>query len=397
MRGVFTGYVKQLNPALGDEHFHRVFTQCFPEFENQIGVHSNLGVDNVITSTGWYEVQEGRRRRFAGGPDLPVSRYHSVCADASGDDDGTMCFELMTYWSARLSGQVFPSMFDTSSHPGAERFVESLRSFVAKSPDKRYRLAAERLLESGRPLLSVIPMRAHASVQETQNAQEFLDFPALCELRIREITVPDCLDLRLESHREYFCTELARTEPINAREQFAGTRHATTVDFMSVLSAVIFPELGGDVFHAAVGQVLRKRGYQGLVFPSARNDSSVVNVDGALVEHSGWNFVDYRGAPKIPKRAVRWALPIGRVLNRQSLADLGVETYLVDKHPSGGVEYDATGYVTDGVAAQEWRRIEHELTELAAGRTTGLFYDRFSLRPLREYPPHEPPTDLESG
>lgn len=75
-----------------------------------------------------------------------------------------MCYELMTYWSGRLSGGVFPSTFDTSSHPDADGFVASLRDFVAASPDRRYRVAAERLLDSGKPFLSVIPMRAHASV-----------------------------------------------------------------------------------------------------------------------------------------------------------------------------------------------------------------------------------------
>jgi hypothetical protein len=127
----------------------------------------------------------------------------------------------------------------------------------------------------------------------------------------------------------------------------------------------------------------------GLVFPSARNDSRVVNVDGVLVEHGGWNFVDYRRAPQISERGVHYGVPIGRVpigrvLNRQSLADLGVEAYIVDQDPRDGVECDATGYMTEGVAAQEWQRIEHELTQLAAGRTPGLHYDRFSLRPLRE-------------
>lgn len=382
MRGVFTGYVKQLNPALGDSHFREVFAKCFSEFEHQIGAHRQLGVERVITSTGFYEVEEGRRRRFAGGSDLPVSRYHSVCSSSSGHDDGTMCFELMTYWSGRLSGRVFPSVFDTSSHPGASGFVESLRGFVAESPDPRYRASCERLFDSGRPFLSVIPMRAHASVQETQDAQEFLDFPALCELAIRSVTVPDCLDLRLAAHREFFCAEIVETEPINARAQFAGTRHESTVDFISALSAMIFPELGGEMFHAAVGHVLRERGYQGLIFPSARNDSRVVNVDGSLVEHSGWNFLDYRGAPQVSGES--YVVPIGRVLNRQSLGDLGVDAYIVDQHPDDDVSRDATGYVTEGVAAQEWRRIEHELALLAGGRAPGFFYDRFSLRPLRE-------------
>src|ERR1700745_742798 len=98
VKGTFSGFVKQLNPALGGEHFRKVFGECFPEFENQVGAFGKLDVSTVITSRAIYDVQEGRRRRFAGGPDLPVSRYHAVCSGPTGDDAGSMCYELMTYW-----------------------------------------------------------------------------------------------------------------------------------------------------------------------------------------------------------------------------------------------------------------------------------------------------------
>ncbi len=383
VKGVFSGFVKQLNPALGGAYFREVFGRCFPEFERQIGVFSQLGVTNVFTSTGLYGVESGRRRRFAGGSDLPVSRYHSVCADAAGDDAGTMCYELMTYWSIGDSGQVYPSMFDTSTHPGVADFLAGAREFAAESPDRAYRAEFDALADSGKPFLSITPMRPRESVRTTSDAQDFTGFPAVCELTIRELTVPDCLDLRLEAHREYFCAELVAVEPINARAQFAGTRHESTVDFISVLASMIFPELGGEMFHAAVGQALRRRGYQGLVYPSARNDSTVVNVDGGIAEHSGWNFLDYRGAPPLPGGVSEYEVPVTRA-HQLGLGDLGVDAYLIDRHDVHGVEREATGFVTEGVAAQEWKRIDEELAMMARGDTPGLFYDRFSTRPLRD-------------
>jgi hypothetical protein len=383
VKDVFSGFVKQLNPARGGRHFREVFGKCFPEFEYQVGAYGELGVKTVFTSTGVYDVEKGRRRRFAGGPDLPVSRYYAVCSDSAGNDAGTMCYELMTYWSGRASGQVFPSMFDTSAHPGVADFLTSLRDFISDSPDPAYRAEVDALIGSGKPFLSITPMRPRESVQQTAAAEEFVDYPAVCELTVKELTVPDCLDLRREAHREYFCTELVSVEPINSRAQFVGTRHESTIDFVSVLSAMIFPELGGEMFHAAVGQVLRQRGYQGLVYPSARNDSKVVNVGGELAEYSGWNFLDYRGAPPIKNPRREYAVPITPV-HQQALSDLGVQAYLIDRHQWRGAEREATGYLTEDVAAQEWRRIDYELAAMAEGGSLGFFYDRFSLRPLRD-------------
>jgi len=389
VKGLFSGVVKQLNPALGGKHFREVFGSCFPEFDNQVGAFRELGAARVITSTSTYDVQEGRRRRFAGGADLPVSRYHAVCSSSAGDDSGSMCHELMTYWSGKASGQVFPSIFDTSTHPGAENFVATIHEFASQSADRAYRAEVDALIDSGKPFLSLVPMRPHGgSVQEIQAAQDFLDFPALCELTIRELAVPDCLDLRLEAHREYFCTELVQGDPVNARAQFAGTRHESTVDFIAVLASMISPDLGGNIFHEGVGQVLRERGYQGLVYPSARNDSKVVNVGGELAEHKGWNFLDYRGAPPIVNPDRAFAVPIsahaGAGMSPIGLHDLGVDAYLVTEHNWHGATREATGWVTEGVAAQEWQRINHELAAMARGEPPGFSYDRFSLRPLRD-------------
>jgi len=373
---------------MGDQHFRKIFGKCFPEFENQVDAFRQLEVKTVVTSTGIFDVQEGRRRRFAGGADLPVSRYYSVCSDSTGDDGGSMCYELMTYWSGHLSGQVFPSMFDTSAHPGVDDFVTTMHDFASRSPDRAYRAEIDALIERGKPFLSIIPMRPQESVGEIETAQEFLDFPAACEFTITEMNVPDCLDLRLEAHREYFCTELVSVEPINSRAQFVGTRHESTVDFISALASMISPELGGNMFHTAVGQVLRQRGYQGLVYPSARNDSKVVNVGGEIAEHTGWNFLDYRGAPPIRNPQREYAVPISTHMSARmfpiGLHDLGVSAYLVNEHDWNGAKCESTGYVTEGVAAQEWERINHELAMMARSEAPGFFYDRYSLRPLRE-------------
>ena len=50
MKGLFSGVVKQLNPALGGKHFREVFGSCFPEFGNQVGAFRELGAATVVTA-----------------------------------------------------------------------------------------------------------------------------------------------------------------------------------------------------------------------------------------------------------------------------------------------------------------------------------------------------------
>ena len=371
---VFAAPVKQLRPAAGDELFRAEFARCFPEFERQVGQGTGLGVGRIVTARGVYDIEAGRRRRFAGSANLPISRYHSVCTEPGGADAGTLCSELMTYWSAAAAGSTFPCLVDLTGPGDRAGAIEQLRELL---PPPR-RAAVDELLGRDAQLLVLYPLRARESVAATMEDPEFTGDPVFCELAVEELVVPGCLDLRLESHRAFFCTEIVDVPRINAHDDLGSSRHASTVDFIALLPAMLFPGLGGDRFHRTVGHTLRRRGYQGLVFPSARTDSTVTTVDGRIVEHRGWNFVDYRGAPDV-ELPYEYDLPITKFF-ASSLQDLGIDAYLVDRWDQGGTRVPATGYLAEGVAAQEWRRIDHELGLRAQGRRPGLLHDRFSSR-----------------
>jgi hypothetical protein len=379
MKGTFEGLIKQLDITLVGKHARRTVARCFPEFERQQDAGKQLDVGYIFSAHGIQAVQSGRRRRYAGGSNLPIARYYSVCSTADGNDKGTLCYELMTYWSYG-AGKVYPSLFDTSSHPDKAAMIAQTKRLAAASGNASYRDEVASLIDSGKPLLIITPLRARESIEAIHADTEVLDFPAVCELSLKMVSIPDCLDLRLPAHREFFCRKLTKFPEINAHKQVSARRHKSTIDFIAALAHLILPDLGGDVFHQHVGQRLREWGYNGLVFPSARNDSSVVNIGDKVVEHSGWNFVDYRNAGppsskfELPERIRRWP-PL-------TLQDLGVEVYGVDTWKVGEQTMDATGFFTDGVAQQEWARIERELSMVSRNQTPGFFYDRFTGRPI---------------
>jgi hypothetical protein len=287
-----------------------------------------------------------------------------------------MCYELMSYWSAYANG-FYPGLFDTTSHNIEDGFLAQTRDLILQNEGSKYAKEAINLIETGKPLFVIYPLLGKESAAATIAEPELLDSPALCELEVKEVTVPNCLDLRLESHREFFCGKVVAFDELRAHETWTGTRHHPTVDFIATLSAMMYPEPGGDLFHQQVGQRLRTWGYDGFVFPSARDDHKIVNIGDDILEHRGWNFVDYRGAKRtrdVSEGRVR------KLIYSHTLASLGVQVFIIDKHDVAGKTLDVTGYLTDGVAAQEWHRIEYELGLMAQGIRPGFFDDRFRLR-----------------
>jgi hypothetical protein len=380
MRDTFEGVIKQLDPGLAGPYFKSILARCFPEFERQKGRGKELGVRFVVTSKGMYDVQQGRRRRYSGGSVLPVSRYYSVCSTANGNDRGTLCYELMTYWSMYASGKVFPNLADTSTHPNRDAIIAKINDQIAAVGGVRPAYRKEMsVLDSDKPVLIIQLLRPKGSLDETYSSGDVLGLPAACELTVRKVSIQDCLDLRLEPHRKFFCDNLVDFPKLNVSRQAKARRHRSTIDFIAALPSLIHPELGGDAFHDQLGATLLRLGYQGFVFPSARNDSLAVSVKDELVEHSGWNFVDYRNVQPLSEK------PVAEKLARwptSSLAELGVNVRLADKWTGHGdeVEVEATGFMTDGVANQEWRRIDYELSVMEQGTSPGFFYDRYSLR-----------------
>ena len=74
--------------------------------------------------------------------------------------------------------------------------------------------------------------------------------------------------------------------------------------FDQILPELLVQDRGGGGLSTATGLLLRYAGADALIFPCARSDASVEVLDGKVVSSSGWNLVDYTGAP--PPRLLSW-------------------------------------------------------------------------------------------
>ena len=64
-----------------------------------------------------------------------------------------------------------------------------------------------------------------------------------------------------------------------------------------MLAALTRIDLGGGWETQGIGHWMRCAGVNALIFPSARCNVGVTIRNSELVDHYGWNLVDYRGAP----------------------------------------------------------------------------------------------------
>jgi hypothetical protein len=99
-------------------------------------------------------------------------------------------------------------------------------------------------------------------------------------------------------------------------------------DFVDLLPTLVVPGIGGSSFHQAVGAWLPSHGVAGLVYPSARCDAYWRRLEEpsaedrrTVLEFSGWNFVDYRGAGPSDWEALfgrlpTWVLPVKAGIRR---------------------------------------------------------------------------------
>jgi hypothetical protein len=126
-------------------------------------------------------------------------------------------------------------------------------------------------------------------------------------LRLK-VTVDGVLDLRHPPSQDWVVAFLcqkaaffAETLKGLARERERDRRWLAMKErerlWLATLRLLLAQDLGGGALAAqAIGYELRRLGAAGLVFPSARSDSHVIMWDGQMLEHRGFNFVDYRGS-----------------------------------------------------------------------------------------------------
>lgn len=242
------------------------------------------------------------RRRYAGDilsfvgarqSDLPRQRYHAVCA-ADGRDYGLLRAELDAYTDYARSGFFMlldmqipeeAAMFSLDPHPA----IVGLMGPGRKAWTRFRRMVMEEL-----PEVDAAPV---AQLQDDQP----LSVRMATSTHLME--VDEVLDLRrLEARTWFFETYRRGVKDFPGYgEDVAEMVEPASEDqeeFIRMLPALHGVLPGGPMITQIIGADLRRRGVNGLVYPSARKDALSIQQDGELVDWRGFNFVDYRGAPK---------------------------------------------------------------------------------------------------
>jgi hypothetical protein len=347
--GPFGGWIKQLSVDQLDERSRKVLDECFPEFagfQRVAQFYRSGGIELELTPKGTTRTDTGRLRRYAGDETLSGGRYYSVCSDASGDDGGTLVWELMSYWSA--ASLKFPQLVDSTVHVDAARNLRRAmphldRPFLMLTAHDIRRVASEGI-KLGDSVAVIMP------------------------LTIQKVRIDSVVDLRLPVVQDFFADVLGRLEADFGRAGNAAYRGGGSnftlkrapESFAALLPTLLTPRPGGTTFHDAIGALCRNAGAAGLVFPSARRDVHVNAGDGAVRGFSGWNFVDYRNAPDVRPEVI--------------LQNLGLQmNWLRPEHVGITVDWTDDGmrrrWRVSGAEAGERRRYDLEWEVMAGSRT----------------------------
>ncbi len=278
----FKGQLRQINAASAGGDGLAVLRLCVPFFFEL----DDAADDAAACAANPADVPMPARtafRRYSGGVrssdpagQLPRERYFSVASGPGGDDAGVLAEELNAYRSLRIPLQFFDLMrddvadaLDTPRGCQVLLVVHEARALqpFAGALSATFRAAVDAAAAAGSPFL----MSLGTTVVDAQ--------------------IGGVLDLRLPAAQRWFFASFVQHGllPTPARR------------FEDILPELLALACGGSTPDnrrlQALGEHLRARGVQALIYPSARCDVAVRYRDGALVAWHGWNLVRYGRAP----------------------------------------------------------------------------------------------------
>jgi hypothetical protein len=295
----FSGSIRQVDLSDVDAHTRNVFNHFFPEFL-RLGSSRHIwqkgGVHTIFDGTSLRHGGRGRERRFAGDPSLQRSRYWVVQDTRPNRNRNQLLNELFAYASPWVPVPV--EVLDTRlDRRQVKNWLEARHSTVNR----------ESLLQLIRPHL---PGHLPLSLGIDGCTFTLMKYPVL---RLK-VAVNGVLDLRHPPAQDWVVAFLCQ-KVTHIAESLKRLTRAKERDrrWLVALRLLLAQDLGGGQFAAqAIGYELRRLGAAGLVFPSARSDSQVIMRDGQMLEHRGFNFVDYRGSKLSTRSApepIFWEFP----------------------------------------------------------------------------------------
>ena len=233
-----------------------------------------------------------RPRRFAGDRTLPRGHYYSIALDEAGWDGHTLLQEMSAYLPyCRYRGLV--SFFDNSMANGME-----LLGILAEIPKTNFKA-----LDLSRPsfLVALRPLDGDAVLEDAYGPGRHyvVQVPFTLTLEVFE-AILDLRDLRAQA---WCVQQFARRFEINGKEFPVLIGRQPPSHFRELLPSLLDQWQGGGwTTGNLTGIFARHAGAEGLVYPSARSNASLVVDHGAVRNSTGWCFVRYVGAPSMEMR-----------------------------------------------------------------------------------------------
>ena len=275
-------------------------------------------------------------RRFAGDGildfTLPRGSYYTVCHENSADDQTLAC-EMSAYADTSKTGLLFTC--DLANNQFAERFRQDTQNatglFFLPLPGRPS------------PFLPIAAQHLGCSVKDLE-CKDFLTVPIPYELS--EKTIERVIDLRLPTTREWFWEKFRNGDG----EVLRVIDDNGVPDFPRMLATLMWPTLGGHPVCQAIGRWMRINNVNALIFPSARSNTRCKITNGKLERATGWNLVDYRGAPPInyceSLVQIGWetGTPGGLTVSAWPIGDINEGSFVVDGPVENQIELHKRGF-----------------------------------------------------
>ncbi len=284
----FSGYLKCHRPEAANEIGLLALKCAFPGFlelsPQEVASNNAETLTNLPAAITHVSFQTKPYRRFAGDSmndrTLPRGSYYTVCRNSSGDDLQTLAQELMAYGDPMRAGEVHVIDRSDLRYCDQDKSQQCLDIFFYSKPWK-YNPFCEPF--------SKITGSKNESVA-TQGLKVVLPFI------VTQVDIDNVIDLRRPSTQAWLVDNFATGDGKFLTRSLLSPE---SVSFYSMLPELMVADHGGSNITHALGTFLRSIGAQAFIFPSARSDVRCIWQGGVLKDWSGWNMVDYRGAPKV--------------------------------------------------------------------------------------------------
>jgi hypothetical protein len=332
----FDGVLKQIQCADLAELELLALNFAFPLF---LGRHPLLkkestAVENELRGAGYFdhvkaeEVSPFCRRRFSGdaSAEFPRGRYSALCLDDTGQDNGTLICELNGYALPGLTG------YAAARSGPSEDSIEIVFRGLPGEPNPFWQAfrnpdlfdhVYQGLPADPMPLKKAATNPQLLGIVSEANEQSF---KIRCSIERQEIET--CLDLRQPEARRWTVgffknpPEGLYGDALKALSIAHNFELDRVADWTQLLPVIGSRNIGGNSLTDIFGAYLRSQGCEALIYPSTRNDYSATFVGGKLVEHFGWNLVDYRGAATPERVALEFGDPIEHLAGENVLEEI---------------------------------------------------------------------------